>query len=311
MSTTANNFVAIDSETATSLRSSICEIGIAVVEDGEVKETKSWMVQPPGNAYDYPNILVHHIRPEDTADSPSFAEVWPEVAPYLEGQTVVAHNTSFDMYALRDALDENGLDYPTFRHICSCRLSRTLIPGCYNYRLPTVCEAIGFQMGQHHRGGSDAEAAAHVFLACLERAGVKTVEELEEKYHFTCGSFSPGAFVPQKAKSQTSGRKIVVKDIVGDPSKINEGNYFFDKEVCFTGTCSFHTRAEMLQWIADIGGIPANSITKRTQVLVVGQQDYRVVGDIGMSGKQRKAMALRDAGQDIEILSESESLQMI
>jgi DNA polymerase-3 subunit epsilon len=57
-------------------------------------------------------------------------------------------------------------------------------------------------------------------------------------------------------------------------------------------------------------GIPAKDVTDRTQVLVVGQQDYRVVGESGLSNKQKKAMAKLDKGQEIEILSEAEFLQM-
>ena len=64
----------------------------------------------------------------------------------------------------------------------------------------------------------------------------------------------------------------------------------------------------MLQKIKDIGGIPADSVTKKTEVLVVGQQDYRAVGDSGMSSKQKKAFQLLEKGQDIEILSEAEFL---
>lgn len=45
--------------------------------------------------------------------------------------------------------------------------------------------------------------------------------------------------------------------------------------------------------------------------LTVGQQDYRVVGDSGMSNKQKKAFQLLEKGQDIEILSETEFLSRI
>lgn len=61
----------------------------------------------------------------------------------------------------------------------------------------------------------------------------------------------------------------------------------------------------------DVGGIPSDSVTKKTEVLVVGQQDYRVVGDSGMSNKQKKAFQLLEKGQDIEILSETEFLSRI
>ena len=63
----------------------------------------------------------------------------------------------------------------------------------------------------------------------------------------------------------------------------------------------------LLQTIADIGGFPHKS----TQILVVGQQDYRRVGEDGMSSKQEKAMVLKDAGQDIEVMSEEQFLSML
>ena len=63
--------------------------------------------------------------------------------------------------------------------------------------------------------------------------------------------------------------------------------------------------------VAEVGGIPVNSVTTTTDVLVVGQQDYRVVGESGMSNKQKKAMQLLEKGQDIEVLSETEFLSRI
>lgn len=42
------SFVALDIETATGKRSSICEIGIAVVKDSEIIESKSWLIKPDG-----------------------------------------------------------------------------------------------------------------------------------------------------------------------------------------------------------------------------------------------------------------------
>ena len=49
-------------------------------------------------------------------------------------------------------------------------------------------------------------------------------------------------------------------------------------------------------------------MTKKTDVLVVGQQDFRIVGESGMSSKQRRALELLNNGQEIEILSEADFL---
>lgn len=307
------NFVAIDLETANFNRSSICEIGISIVRDSKVVETKSWLVRPEGNRYDAMNISIHGIRPEDTASAPSFAEVWKEVLPYLQNNIVVAHNTSFDMYAIRDALTENNIKFPTFNYYCSLRLARYTFHDTYSYSLPFLCEAMGIPFSVHHRAGGDAEGCAEVFIRSMELAGVNSFEELQEKYMFHCGEFRPGVFVAQlaKHKSNSNKKRIDTSQIIGDPSLADEGNYFYEKSVCFTGKCMYGTRAELLQKIADIGGIPMDSVTSKTDVLVVGQQDYRVVGSNGISGKQKKAMELKDKGQDIEILSESEFLGMI
>ena len=110
------SFVALDIETATGKRSSICEIGIAVVEDSEIKESKSWLIKPEGNVYWNRNIGIHGITPSDTQDKPTLAEIWKEIQPYIENQTIVAHNTAFDMYALAEALTKNNIPLPNLNY---------------------------------------------------------------------------------------------------------------------------------------------------------------------------------------------------
>lgn len=95
------------------------------------------------------------------------------------------------------------------------------------------------------------------------------------------------------------------------PELIDEGNYFFGKSVCFTGTCQYGVRKQLLQKVKDVGGIPMDKVTNDTDVLVIGQQDYRVVGADGMSSKQKKAFSLLENGHNIEILSETEFIKRI
>ena len=71
------------------------------------------------------------------------------------------------------------------------------------------------------------------------------------------------------------------------------------------------TRSDAQQIIANTGGTPSDSVRKDTDFLVVGQQDYRIVGDSGMSNKQRKAIEMVNKGSTIEILSEAEFLEML
>ena len=305
------DFVAIDLETATADRSSICQIGITEVVDGVPQEPKSWLVQPEGNEYDGMNIWIHGITPEDTKDCPSFPEVWKNVVPYLEGKVVVAHNTSFDMYALRNAFDKYQMEYPTFDYFCTLRIARYIVKGCYSYSLDVVVDHLGLDFGVHHKADSDSLGCAKLLLKCLEMDG-STLDDLEDKYNFHRGKFAPGTFIAHLQHEKAYGSyDAFIKTLQVNPDTIDENNYFFAKSVCFTGTCQFGTRKELLQKVAEIGGIPTDSVTAKTDVLVVGQQDYRVVGDSGMSSKQKKALQLLEKGKEIEVLSETEFLSRI
>lgn len=307
------NFVAFDIETATANRSSICQIGITEVIDGVPQEPKSWLIQPEGNLYDSMNIWIHGITPEDTKDSPSFPEVWNEVYQYLKGKIVVAHNTSFDMYALRDAFNNYNMEYPTFDYFCTLRIARYIIKGCYSYSLNVVLDYMNIQFEGHHRADCDSLGCAKLLLKCLEIDG-STLEDLENKYAFHRGKFDKDLFIPHLALDKydpDSSYKRFIKHIQVDDSTADPSNYFYGKTVCFTGTCQYGVRKELLLKVAQVGGIPTDSVTAKTDILVVGQQDYRVVGDDGMSNKQEKAYKMLKAGKDIEILSETEFLTRI
>ena len=307
------NFVAFDIETATANRSSICQIGITEVIDGVPQEPKCWLIQPEGNLYDSMNIWIHGITPEDTKDSPSFPEVWNEVYQYLKGKIVVAHNTSFDMYALRDAFNNYNMEYPTFDYFCTLRIARYIIKGCYSYSLNVVLDYMNIQFEGHHRADCDSLGCAKLLLKCLEIDG-STLDDLEEKYAFHRGKFDKDLFIPHLALDKydpDSSYKRFIKNIQVDDSTADPSNYFYGKTVCFTGTCQYGVRKELLLKVAQVGGIPTDSVTAKTDILVVGQQDYRVVGDDGMSNKQEKAYKMLKAGKDIEILSETEFLTRI
>ncbi len=165
------NFIAIDFETATGKRASICEVGICVVRDAKVVETKSWLVRPENNTYSYWNMRVHGIRPKDTAYAPEFPVVWAEVLAYLvEIPVLVAHNAAFDISCIRSSLELYGLEKPAVDYYCSLRAAHRLYDfGCNT--LDYLCDQFDIPMGHHHRAGDDAEMCARLFLRELEDAG--------------------------------------------------------------------------------------------------------------------------------------------
>ena len=142
------NFIAIDFETATGKRASICEAGICVVRDGEIVETRSWLVRPQGNSYSYWNMQIHGIRPNDTVNSPEFPEIWAEIAEYLKDIPVlVAHNAAFDIGCIRHSLELYGMEKPDITYYCSLRAARKLYNfGCNS--LDYLCDQFKISYGQ-------------------------------------------------------------------------------------------------------------------------------------------------------------------
>ena len=173
------NFIAIDFETATAQRTSICEAGICVVKDGKVVETKSWLVRPEGNMYSSWNIRIHGIHPEDTQSSPSFSEVWSEIMSYLaDCPILVAHNAAFDISCIRHSLEYYGLKHPNITYYCSLRAARHLYDfGCN--KLDYLCEQFDISFENHHRAGDDAKMCARLFLKEIKDAGWVELKEMD------------------------------------------------------------------------------------------------------------------------------------
>ncbi|MDR2684832.1 MAG: 3'-5' exoribonuclease [Prevotellaceae bacterium] len=271
------NFVAIDFETATEQRSSVCEIGLAFVENGEITDRRSWLVKPKNNNYCLFNISIHGITPEQTANSPEFNTVWEEIRLLIDGKTVVAHNAAFDMYVLRDTLDLYDLEYPNINTFCSCTLAKRTFLGLISYSLSPLCNYLGIALNNHHRAEDDACACAEACLKCFEKSSITDLSMLTDTYRIIMGTMNNGIYTGPKTKRDYSD-KLDAKDIKGDISKHKPDNLFYGKSVVFTGTLTSMKRADAMQIVADSGGIPEDDITTRTNFLVVGQQNFRCIG---------------------------------
>jgi DNA polymerase-3 subunit epsilon len=159
-------WAAFDFETATHARDSACAVGVVVVEDGEVVESDSWLIRPPGNFYFGRNIAVHGITPEETEDAARFDEVWWEVEQMIGDRPLVAHNASFDLSVLQNCAELYGMGLAE-RHVwCTMRLSKKVWPDLGRWNLPSVAYQVGFELN-HHEALSDAAACSDVVSRCI------------------------------------------------------------------------------------------------------------------------------------------------
>ena len=189
------DYTAIDFETATSCFSSICSMGICVVENNKVTEKRSFLIKPePFEFYDF-NIAIHGITPQMVEDCGTFDTYWTDIKPYLENKIVIAHNAQFDVGALRATLDMFGIEYPEFNYLCTVKLSQKAYPELKSYKLNYLSKVLGINL-RHHIALDDACACSEIFLRILKDYKLETVEDVVEKFDIGIGKLCSGYYEP-------------------------------------------------------------------------------------------------------------------
>lgn len=117
-----------------------------------------------------------------------------------------------------------------------------------------------------------------------------------------------GIPVPKINKSHSS---LSTRDIVPAQTEFDETHPLYGKLCVFTGTLEKMQRKDAMQIVVDFGGQVGNSVTKKTNFLILGNNDYCPLIKDGKSSKQKKAESLKLAGNDIEIISENVFYDMI
>lgn len=163
-------YVVFDVETPNSYNHRMSAVGVCVVESGAIVKSRSTLVNPECS-FDAFNINLTGITPEQVAQAPTFPELWPQLREDFEGSILVAHNAPFDMSVLSKCLRYYGLTwYASVPYACTCRMGRVCYPGLPNHKLNTLCSYCRIPL-DHHRAGSDSEAAAQLLLD-YERHGL-------------------------------------------------------------------------------------------------------------------------------------------
>ncbi len=159
------NFVAIDFETANNYRHSACAVGIVTVTDNVITEEYHTLIHPPQNQYNYHNIMVHGIRPEDTLYSPTFEEVYFEVKQRLQNQIIIAHNEAFDRCVLRKTMEFYDLNYNQLNisEKWECTYKIYKLKGLKPTKLSDCAHHFNLALN-HHEALSDARVCAQLYL---------------------------------------------------------------------------------------------------------------------------------------------------
>lgn len=277
-------FVAIDIETANPDMSSICQIGIAEFTNGNLVGEWSTLIDPE-DYFDAVNISIHGIEPQMVKGQPKLPDIAVTLRGYLESGVSVCH-THFDRVALARAFAKYRLTPISTSWLDSARVVRRTWKDLAweGYGLKNVCSKIGYEF-RHHDALEDAKAAGHVLLAAMQESRL----DLEAWINRVNLPINP---------QRSSHGAAIRRD--GNP----EGD-LFGEVIVFTGTL-WLPKNELADLAASVGCQVASGVTKKTTILVVGDQDISKLAGHEKSAKHRKAELLVAEGYPIRIIRETD-----
>ncbi len=280
------NFVSIDVETANADMASICQIGVAKYIDGELREEWTTLINPE-DFFDFINIDIHGITDKDVYDSPTLPEIVNTLGKFLNGSVCISH-THFDRVSISQALSKYELPGFDTVWLDSARVARRAWEefAWRGYGLASVCKKIGYSFN-HHDALEDAKASAQVFLAAVEITGLDIESWLK------------------RVNQPIDPSKVSAVKRDGDP----EGELYGEVMV-FTGSLNI-PRREAADLAASIGCAVAAGVTKKTSLLVVGDQDISKLRGNVKSSKHIKAEERVKNGQKIRIIKESDFRELV
>ncbi|MDR7125522.1 exonuclease domain-containing protein [Pseudotabrizicola sp. 4114] len=281
--TLGHRFIALDVETANGHPASICQIGIATCALDGVIRTYGTLIDPV-DAFDDFNISIHGIEPEDVQGKPTFDEVIEALMPVLTSNTVFQHS-NFDKTAINAACEWHDIPIPQIQWHDSVRVAQRAWPefkGNGGHGLAHLKNALGLTF-RHHDALEDARAAAQVVLLAEKHTGQTFAEILapRRKVH------------PPAVRAQ------------GD-----ENGPLFGHIAVFTGSLSI-SREDAASHAAGAGISVKTTVSTKTTLLIVGDQDLSVLAGHSKSSKHRKAEELIASGSAIRVIGESEFLALI
>lgn len=258
----------------------ILEIGILKVINNQVVETYNQLINPGIPIPDFITDLTG-ITDDMVKNEPTINSVKGDVLNFLADNIIIGHNTSFDLNFIKTKFDVELSN----KYIDTLQFSRKLYPELKKHRLTDLTNYLNIHNNKHRALG-DCMSTKELYDHIKEKMAINNLEISDIFY----------------TKSYKNG--IDVTTINPQSYDIDENNFFYEKHCVFTGTLEKMVRKEAMQIVVNVGGILDKSVTRATNYLILGNNDYCKSIKDGKSSKHKKAEQLKANGQDIEVIDE-------
>ena len=264
------NFVAIDLERATSNHNSACALGLALVYDSKITQTRKWLIKPPENDYEDIQTSYHGISSGDTEKSPFFPEVWTEAASLIGDNLVVAHSAaSADISYIRKSSLYHSYHPSVFNFVCTREMSKIAWPEKKSHGLKELADTFGIEL-IHHDPLSDAIATAKLALLICQYKNANTLKEASNEL-----GCPPKIFSETPSNQQYQGNTPRFSPIGTDHDNITTADIDFGgAKVLVTGKMPYkalNPRKKAEPYIKSCNGVFTEKTSKDVRYLLKGE----------------------------------------
>lgn len=276
-----NNYTVIDLETTGKYITTceIIEMSAVKIRFGKVADTFTTLVKPKGILPKEVTQLTG-ITPDMLKNAPIITESIEDYVNFIGNDVILGHNiTSFDSNLIYDAyFTYSGLEFnndmlDTYHYARCCNID---VP---DYKLVTLAEYFNIENNNAHRALND----------CL--VNFEVYEDLKPFYN---GCYKCSSTLSNKEKFE------IYNDL--------DLSQFVGKQICLSGEFELCTKSEFTSKLLSIGGIVKNSVTSKTDFLIVGSKGSERYNFGNYGTKVKKALELQEKGKHIKIIKEEDML---
>ncbi|MGT2843944.1 bifunctional DnaQ family exonuclease/ATP-dependent helicase [Streptococcus hongkongensis] len=140
----------------------IIQVGIVIVEDGNITDSYQTDVNPHENLSEHIKALTG-ITDQQLASAPEFSQVASTIFDLIKECIFVAHNVKFDANLLAEALFFEGYELRTPR-VDTVELAQVFFPSLEKYNLSHLSQELQLDLSDAHTAIADAMATANLLL---------------------------------------------------------------------------------------------------------------------------------------------------
>lgn len=299
------NFALIRIECCNQYKDTPCRLALVGVKNSEIVEQKEFFIDPLDAEFDF---MTSGTTLEDLRGRGSFAEQFPALLDFIKQYPVLVSTADgYDADVLFNVITLHKVESGSLPYMTAKNVLRRAYDS-YSYQFDYLCDEMGVSVDGITPMDFAIAWCQLLIKACADKEFADLLMFAEEN-RIVVGSISLQGYERCHIKRIYKPKKKEVTEY--DPANFDETHPFFDRNVVFTGKLTYFLREDAEYYVERIGGHCSSGLTKATSYLVVGVQSPSQVGPDGLSAKQKKAIKYREEGMEIELLNETDFIDIM